>query len=59
MAVHHNGANMTIKEIKDRDAFTTRCLMSVATVRADGDRKTTRVVLAALAKGRRKLKRDQ
>ena len=41
---------MTTKEIKDRDAFTTRCLMSIATARADGDRKTARVVLAALAK---------
>lgn len=39
---------MTAKQIKDRDAFTTRCLMSLATARADGDRKTVRVVLDAL-----------
>ena len=41
---------MTTKEIRDRDAFTTRCLMSIATARAEGDKKTARVVLAALAK---------
>jgi hypothetical protein len=41
---------MTIKQIKDRDAFTTRCLMSLATARADGDTKTARVVLDALTK---------
>jgi hypothetical protein len=36
--------------IKERDAFTTRCLMILRTARADGDRKTVRVVLDALAK---------
>jgi hypothetical protein len=36
--------------IKERDAFTTRCLMIVATARADGDRKSVCVVLDALAK---------
>jgi len=38
------------KEIKNRDAFTTRQLMALLTARADGDRKTEQVVLAALAK---------
>jgi hypothetical protein len=33
--------------MKERDAFTTRCLMILATARADGDRKT---VLDSLAK---------
>ena len=36
--------------VKERDAFTGRCLMIIATARADGDRKTIRVVLDALAK---------
>jgi hypothetical protein len=37
--------------LKERDAFTTRCLMILATARADGDRTTVRVVLDTLAKG--------
>jgi hypothetical protein len=40
-------SDMTIKE---RDAFTGRCLLMLATARADGDRKTVRVVLDALAR---------
>jgi hypothetical protein len=36
--------------IKQRDAFTTRSLMILATARADGDSKTVRVVLASWAK---------
>ena len=44
---HHKGQNMTVKE---RDAFTSRCLMIIAIARADGDRKTVRVVLDSLAK---------
>jgi hypothetical protein len=35
--------------LRERDAFTTRCLMILATARADGDRKTIAVVLDALA----------
>ena len=36
--------------VKERDAFTSRCLMIIAIARADGDRKTVRVVLDSLAK---------
>ena len=36
--------------VKERDAFTGRCLMILAPARADGDRKTVRVVLDALAR---------
>jgi hypothetical protein len=36
--------------IKERDAFTTRCLMILETARADRDSRTVRVVLDALAK---------
>jgi hypothetical protein len=36
--------------IKERDAFTTRCLMILATARADKNNKTVRVVLDALVK---------
>jgi hypothetical protein len=39
--------DMTIRE---RDAFAGRCLLVLATARADDDRKTVRVVLDALAK---------
>jgi hypothetical protein len=35
---------------KERDAFTCRCLMILATARADGDRKTVRVVLDAMSR---------
>ncbi len=36
--------------IKERDAFTGRCLLVLATARADKDHKTVRTVLDALAK---------
>jgi hypothetical protein len=39
---------MTIEQIKERDAFTTRTLMALATARADGDRRSTQVLLDAL-----------
>lgn len=39
---------MTIKEIKERDAFTTRTLMALATARADGNGRSARVLLDAL-----------
>jgi hypothetical protein len=39
--------------IKERDAFTRRCLLVLATALVDGDRKTVRVVLEALASAHR------
>jgi hypothetical protein len=39
---------MTIKEIRDRDAFTTRTLMALATARADGNSRNARVLIETL-----------
>jgi hypothetical protein len=36
--------------LKERDAFTARCLMILKTAQADGSGKTVRVVIDALAK---------
>jgi hypothetical protein len=36
--------------IKERDSFTGRCMLILATARADKDHKTVRAVLDALAK---------
>jgi hypothetical protein len=41
---------MTTKEIKDRDQFTSRTLMALATARADGNRRNARILIEALCK---------
>ncbi len=46
---HHNGAIMTINEIKDRDAFTARWLAVLNSPDA-GSPKQRRIIIAALAK---------
>lgn len=43
-----DGAIMTIKEIEDRDAFTTRALIALATARADGNGRSAWILLDAL-----------